>query len=890
MHCALCGVETPPGVDICPACEGTRSSIDAATGAAQDIPAPVLTPGSSFGQRYLVIEAIGGGGMGRVYKAVDRQLGRTVALKLVRSDLTEHEDARRRFRQELALAQDVTHPNVCRVYDLGDVGGVPYISMEYVDGQSLADLICSMGRLSPHQTAMFGRQICAGLQAIHDKSIIHRDLKPGNVMVDRAGQARIMDFGVAHRPGEEKITKTGMVVGTMLYAAPEYLRGAPPDARCDIFSLGLILFEMLTGKHAPGDQGTLPLALRDRADECPPPSRFAPDVSDNLDDVVLKCLERNPAKRFQSAREVGEALAGCQQDDTAILATPIRRMTTALFRPGRRASRARRRILALAAVVLVMASATVALKRHLASIPSRDAPATIALLPLKYIGDPKNSHFGSLLPILIGHDLEANERISVAPFAASQSFEPDTDPKKVAVQLGVDSVLSGQIHVREEDFTAKLRLARSSAKEALFSKELTGPIGELRTQTNGLADDVANALGAKRKEARPDPLSRDPGALEHYVRGREILEQANVEKAPQKAADEFRLAIEIDPNFTEAHAYLATALWHQYQRESRNTEIVSQAFKEARRSIELNPALPEARLALGVTMLAKGDSVEAASSFESALRLAPSDDTVYRRIAQAYAALGRDDDAEMMFKKAIQLRKVFWLNYNSYGIFMLRRGRPREAIQTFKRASECNPDNVSIWTNLAMAHALVGELNKAEAMLRTALELQPSVLVRNNLGTVLYSLGRFEEAEMEYQKAIDSGMKTFILYVNLGDAQRQQKKTSQSIRAYQNAIQLGEAEIRLNPEDSETAAYLAVCYAGINNCDESRRIINKISINRNPIVDYSISIANVLCKDIDKALLHVQRAMDGGLVLDVRNNPDLKSLIKSHPHAQESVR
>ncbi len=288
--CRTCGAPASDATGLCRSCE-------AASLTATFVPAPdsdpvtdpglkdpgeppvpgLFGPGQSFADRYTIVERIGDGGMGEVYKAIDRSRhGRTVALKLIRASLARRGDALQRFRRELDLAQKVNHANVCRLHDLGEVQGQFYISMEYVDGQTLDDLIRTMGRLSPLQTATLGRQICDGLRAVHEQGIIHRDLKPSNVMVDRSGHAIVMDFGMAYHPESEKLTRAGMVVGTLAYVAPEQARGNSTDARSDVYALGLLLYEMLTGRRPPGDGAPLPLALRDPLRDLPPTEPFRP--------------------------------------------------------------------------------------------------------------------------------------------------------------------------------------------------------------------------------------------------------------------------------------------------------------------------------------------------------------------------------------------------------------------------------------------------------------------------------------------------------------------------------------------------------------------------------------------------------------------------------------
>src|SRR5437867_926724 len=365
MTCVQSGSGPVAAEALCPACAARPSSSKASTVAELHVtpvgpvePAGTATavpfaPGQPFGDRYTIVEEVGAGGMGHVYKAIDRQLGKTVALKLVRPAAAGQGLARERFRRELALAQAVTHPNVCRVHDLGEVDGALYISMEFVEGQTLDDLIQSVGHLSAKQTVALARQICAGLQAIHERGIVHRDLKPGNIMVDRSGHPILMDFGLAYHQGTDRLTGAGSVLGTLAYLSPEQARGRTTDHRSDLYGVGLILFEMLTGRHPPGDESSVPLALREADDLCPAPSRLVSDVPAALDAIVLRCLEREPERRFPSAADLETALGGAAAglSSSSASALPHRSRPLRLVR----ASKARS-VAAGAACVLALAA------------------------------------------------------------------------------------------------------------------------------------------------------------------------------------------------------------------------------------------------------------------------------------------------------------------------------------------------------------------------------------------------------------------------------------------------------------------------------------------------------------------------------------------------------
>ncbi len=244
-------------------------------------------PGTLLAQRYRVVSLLGRGGMGEVYRANDLLLGQTVALKFLPAQWTSHEATLARFRNEVRIARQISHPNVCRVYDIGEAEGSTYLSMEYVDGEDLASLLRRIGRLPQDKALEIARQLCAGLAAAHDKGVVHRDLKPGNIMLDGQGQLRITDFGLAGVAGEVKDIRSG----TPAYMAPEQRSGREVTARSDIYALGVVLHEVFTGSRFSGDSSH-------------------PDLAPEVDRVIRRCLAEDPAKRPASALAVSAALPG----------------------------------------------------------------------------------------------------------------------------------------------------------------------------------------------------------------------------------------------------------------------------------------------------------------------------------------------------------------------------------------------------------------------------------------------------------------------------------------------------------------------------------------------------------------------------------------------------
>jgi tetratricopeptide (TPR) repeat protein len=880
MPCPQCGSDAPVERGACVVCSPPPSPSTphaAATLTLGDLgstgptspvvslpqPAGALGPGSAFGERYTIVEEVGAGGMGRVYKAIDRLLGTTVALKLM-SAAAAHSEARQRFQRELAVARAITHLNVCRVHDMGEVSGTAYISMEYVEGQTLEDLIRSVGGLSTKQTLALARQICSALQAIHEAGVVHRDLKPSNIMLDRAGRSIVMDFGMAYQRGDDRLTGAGAVVGTLAYLSPEQAKGREADPRSDVYALGLVLYEMLCGRRPPGDQAALPLALRDASEPCPPPSRFAPDVPPELDALVLRCLERDPRRRFSSASALDDALAAVQAGQSA---------SGIVARPARPWLRGPRAAAGASAAALVVVAAGLWLALH----PPRPAPPpSVAVLPLEYAGPEGQAWLRNVVPLLLSDRLRGSAGMQVAPFASSRVFGGPGQAAAAAEQLGVEMVVHGTLAVSPAGgFEMNLHAQRSREAKPQWTRTVRAARGSVLEHLDRVQAELASALGAP----PPPAASRPREALEQYARGRRLLDGWDVPANAREAEAAFRAALAADPSFAEAHAMLARSEWASYLHDKDGSRI-ERALGSARQALALAPSLPEAHAALGMVELARGHSAEAASAFENGLDLAPADDALCRAIAKAYAALNRREDAERMYRRAIELRPAFWSNYNEAGGFYVRVGDMEGARRAFEQVVNLRPESPTGYSNLAAVHILAGRHAEARPLLEAALRISPDSETHNNLGVVHYATGGFAEAAREWRAAIDAGARHAIVFSNLGDAYRQLGRAEAAGGEYAEAATLWRAQLAVNSEDLEARAALAMALAGARKCEAARAEAAGADRRRlTPVGAYYLAIARAVCGDDAEATRHAVRAVTGGVVSDVRTNPDLRRLL-----------
>ena len=365
--------------------------------------AQALVPGSVLGGRYEILELLGEGGMGAVYKARDRELDRVVALKVIRPELANQQEVLRRFKQELILARQVTHKNVIRIFDLGEAEGIKFISMDYIEGQDLRSLLRQKGRLAPEEARAIIAQVCQALEAAHAEGVVHRDLKPQNIMLDSQGRATVMDFGIARSMELTGMTQTGALLGTPDYMSPEQAKGQEVDARSDLFTLGIILYELLTGKTPYRADTVLGTLLKRTQERARPPHELDPDLPRYLSDVVVRCLEIDPQLRYQSASEIISDL------ETQRGTRPG--LSVALHKPG-----VRRAMFSLAGLGVAVALALLLvvglvvrskLSDRSTTKPGQAAPAvSLAILPFRNAsGDPSLDWLGPELAELLSTDV-----------------------------------------------------------------------------------------------------------------------------------------------------------------------------------------------------------------------------------------------------------------------------------------------------------------------------------------------------------------------------------------------------------------------------------------------------------------------------------------------------
>jgi tRNA A-37 threonylcarbamoyl transferase component Bud32 len=337
MKCKSCQSENPPDSRFCSTCGAKLSpeSEDLAPTETYYTPLTDLEVGSTFASRYQIIEELGRGGMGRVYKTLDKEIKEKVAIKILKPEISAEKSTIERFRNELRLARKIRHKNVCQMYDITKERNIYYITMEYVSGEDLKTTLHRVGRLSAGKTLLIAKQICKGLGEAHRHGVIHRDLKPHNIMIDRTGDVRIMDFGIARSLKSKGLTESGVMIGTPDYMSPEQALGEAVDQRSDVYSLGVILYELLTGEVPFKGDTAFSVVLKHKTEPPPDPREYNDQLSDEITALILKCLEKDKKKRFQNVDELLQEIINIEQrQPTTDKVIPDRKKSAALPRKG----------------------------------------------------------------------------------------------------------------------------------------------------------------------------------------------------------------------------------------------------------------------------------------------------------------------------------------------------------------------------------------------------------------------------------------------------------------------------------------------------------------------------------------------------------------------------
>ncbi len=842
---------------------------------------------------YAILEKLGEGGMGVVYKAEDTKLKRTVALKFLRSGVFGSDAERERFVREAQVAAGLDHPHICPVYEIDEHEGQAFIAMAYCPGRTLRERIRE-GPLPVREALDIAAQIAEGLDEAHGKGIIHRDIKSANIMLSAKGQVRIMDFGIARLAQGTGTTWSGTVSGTAGYMAPEQAMGGPVDARADLWALGVIIYEMLAGElpfKGGTDAGMVHAVLYDR----PKPLRsMRPDCPPAVGDIVGRCLHKKAAERYDSAKAVLADLHDVIKRHRSTAELPTGEIRRIIQQRDPRVRR-RQKVLAVAgAVVLAIAAdfAVPGLRRGLASlIGYRPVPAEKHLLVLPFLnvggGKAGQDLCDGFLEVLTSQ-LTRLERFQKA-FWIAPANEVRTSgvasAREARREFGANLVIAGSLRTLDGEVTLTMNLIEAGSLRQVRSEVFTGSASGFAAFQGSLLEgavrmlDMEIAPGERRELALSGTANAE--AYECYVKGRGRLERYENSVSLAEAVDLFNRAVQLDPAFAPAHLGLAEAMWKRSEAAS-DPALLDLALEASGRAAELGADPASVHAVLGLIQRGRGLVAEAVREFETALASDPSNQDATLGLAEAWETLGKPDKAEEIYRRAIALKPSRWAGYSYLGVFYLNQNRLEDAEAMFRKVLDLTPDNIRALNNLMVVYWNMKRDDLVRRMFERSVAVRPNADAYSNMGTVEFFVKHYGEAAKMFELSVRTDAGSSTIWGNLGDSYRYVPgNAGKALQAYEQAILLAGREKEFNPTDSSLRARLALylAYAGrredaLTELDEAQRLApaSPFTLKKSVLVYEQLRLRG-------KALSAAAKFIDsGGTSADLEDDPDLAPL------------
>jgi serine/threonine protein kinase/tetratricopeptide (TPR) repeat protein len=761
---------------------------------------------------YTIISKIGAGGMGEVYLAEDNQLGRKVAVKFLPSHLSQDQAARARFTREAKAAAKLDHPNIVQVFEVGEFQGRPFFAMAHIEGKSLRDVI-KKGNLSVNEAIELTKQICEGLRRAHESGVVHRDIKPGNIIIDGDNKVRILDFGLATISGEDKLTRTGSTLGTVGYMSPEQIEGKHVDRRSDLFSVGVILYEMLTGRR-PFEGDTDAAVARSITDALPEPiARYKSGTTGELQQIVDKALSKAPSLRYQHA--------------DGMLAD-LKRLQIGESSP--RKSRASLWMAVVAVGIIAIAAYYVSTRLPVTS--NSDEPGwsnSIAVLVFRDLSPDKDQDWfcEGMTDEIINRLHSVKELKTISIQSVLRFKESASELQEIAKELSVDNVLIGSIQPDGDSIRVRTQLIRVDDETSLWSERFERARDGVFSVQDEIASSIAEALKIELTSEQTGALveqgTKDIEAYNAYLQGQFFWRKRN-EADLYRALEKFETATWLDPYYAKAYSGIAD-VWNVLPQCSNlsTTEVMHKAKEAAQKALELDDRLAEAHASIGLVHLFDLEIEKAEEALLKAMELNPNYPWAHVWYAGIYSDFKSDYDRAMKHLEiALQLDPLSTVALHNIAMIKKGLGKHSESLDYLRKAVEIEPNNINWLGQLAFEWTWLQEKDSALYYAEQTVELEPdNWRSRHYYGEILGGYGDYEGAKEQLRLACELSPNNYVPLQTLGIFYMRIPQD------YETAISYLERAVEVNSRAFEAYNALAYGYAAVGSYAPAVKAVTK---------------------------------------------------------------
>lgn len=842
---------------------------------------------------YIIIDKIAEGGMGAIYKARDTKLKRTVALKFLPMDITQDTIAKQRFIHEARSASILDHPNICTIYEIDETEkGQMFIAMAFYEGETIKQKI-EQDSMTLESTLDIMVEICDGLNRAHEAGIVHRDIKPANIMITPRGEVKILDFGLAKLGGDTSLTRTGIAVGTAAYMSPEQASGENVDHRTDIWSLGVVLYEIIT-KKLPfcGDSPRSMVYSIVRKD----PSGFSDlevQLPRKLIKIIKKCMSKQTRDRYQSMSELRSDLVnlreqlGMERHTTKLKTGPFRKK----FRVSRRKFLFPFLLISILLGIVLVIPTSRRMIMDWVGIDKVPAQKHLAVLPFSVDGDdPAVRVFGIGMARMITDKLIQMEKYEQDFWTvSSQSLEnkkvkTGQDARKL---FAVNLIIKGTLRRKGNLIEFGIKFENPESEQQMKYEMLAGHITNLSIWQDGVILKILDMLDIKVTSEIQSRLiaagTSLPGAFENYIKGLGYLAKNMKTQDIEMAIDCLKMAIKQDPVYSLANALLAEAYWNKFKL-TKEQEWISKAESYCYKALKNNEREKHAHIILSEIYKERRQFNKAFEQIHKVLIDNPEDFYAYLELAKGYEVTQNSKKEEESYKKAINTRTDYYEGYDYLGYFYYKNSRLEEAVQMYRKVIELAPENNIGYINLGGIYYTIGKMDQALEMFENSYRIKVDPDLISNLGTLYFFHGRYQDAARMFEKAVRQNQHNYILKGNLADAYRLiPEYKEKSMTVYRQAIELAEKALIEEPASAEIYSILALYQVKIKKREQAGKLIEKaleLAPNETEIIRRSIMVFELL-KQRQKALNAVGEYMIRyGSLEDIRREPDLFDLQK----------